>query len=135
MNAQATRAATRVAFPIALFALLFCSWLRADNTCPVITSVTRTEGGLIRLEMPLGEEQYAVLYRADGLIGTGRAIAIARPVGGMVTLTDPAPIPSEGFLEIHTHNTAAPADTDGDGINDLIELPIEPDGYLNLWLW
>ena len=89
---------------------------------PVITSLSRTEGGLIRLEIPLPVTKYAVLYRADGLTGTGRAIAVARPEDGKVTLTDPAPIPSNGFLEVHIHNTSSPADTDGDGTNDLIEL-------------
>ncbi len=122
MNAQATQNATWAAFPIALFSLLFYNCLQAADPAPVITSVTRTEGGLIRLEMPLGEQQYAVLHRADGLTATGRAIAIARPLGGMVTLTDPAPIPADGILKIYTHNTATPADTDGDGLNDLIEL-------------
>ena len=122
MNAQSIRAATRVAFPIALFCLLCGDCLLADDTSPVVTSVTRTEGGLLQLQIPLGEDRYAVLHRADELTGTGRAIAVARPVEGTVTLTDPAPIPAGGFLTVHVHNTATPADTDGDGQNDILEL-------------
>ncbi len=41
------------------------------------------------------------LYRADGLTGTGRPIAMARSEDGKAVLTDPAPIPANGFLKVY----------------------------------
>ena len=126
MNAQATSTVTRAAFTIALIALFGSLCVTIAEPAPEVTSVSRTEGGLIRLELPLPATKYAILHRADGLTGTGRAIAVARPVDGTVTLIDPAPIPASGFLEVHVHNTTSPADTDGDGTNDLVELSTRP---------
>ncbi|MCH2059958.1 MAG: PEP/pyruvate-binding domain-containing protein [Verrucomicrobiales bacterium] len=122
MNAQTTPRSKRAAFPIAIALLLGSACLTMADPDHAITSISRSEGGLLQLEVPLPTTKYAVLYRADGLTGTGRAIAVARSEQGRAILTDPAPIPANGFLKVHVHNTSSPADTDGDGINDLIEL-------------
>ena len=120
MNARQTPKSPRAVFGIVFVTLLGSACLSVAN--PEITSITRSEGGLLQLELPLPATKYGVLYRADGLTGTGRPIAMARSEDGKAILTDPAPIPANGFLKVYVHNTATPADTDGDGINDLVEL-------------
>ncbi len=78
----------------------------------------------IRMEVPSAPGRYHVLhYRTDAADpATETAVAVVPGASGSVVLTEPLRAGAGGAYRVATHLVAAPADTDGDGTDDLAEL-------------
>ena len=87
-----------------------------------ILHASRSPGGLIQLHFPLNSDEYAVLHRDDELTGIKRAINFVRGNGKIAIISDPAPMPKNGFLRLQIHKNFQQIDTDGDGLSDLTEM-------------
>ena len=76
----------------------------------------------VRIEVPSAADRYHVLYyRPDGTVAE-RPVAIHPGAANSVVLTEPLRVGSGGSYRVATHLNGAPADTDGDGTDDLAEL-------------
>ena len=102
-------------------ALAAASGYAAESTTPVSFSVG--DDGRTRIEVPSAADVYHVLYyRSDpNDAATETAVAIHMGAAGRVVLTEPLKAIA-GAYRVATHRRNAPADTDGDGADDLTEL-------------
>ena len=91
----------------------------ADGTA----SVAVGDDGRVRIEVPSAADRYHVLhYRPDADdAAVEHPVALHRGAAGSVVLTEPLRAGS-GSYRVATHLDSAPADTDGDGTDDLAEL-------------
>ena len=78
----------------------------------------------VRIEVPSSADRYHVLYyQSDPQDATTeRAVAIHMGTAGQLELSEPARVGSAGTYRVATYLKTAPADTDGDGVDDLAEL-------------
>ena len=78
----------------------------------------------VRIEVPSSADRYHVLYyRSDPEdAATERAVAIHMGTAGQLELSEPSRAGSAGAYRVATYLKTAPADTDGDGADDLAEL-------------
>jgi len=110
------------------FALLVAG-LHADESASTITSVDKSPGGVLKLTLDLPENRYAIVQRSQSLTGPWRPVAIIRGDSDPVETRDNAPFRNTGFMRLVLRDITSPADTDGDGIDDITEL--ESPGTLN----
>lgn len=91
---------------------------------PVITDFGYTPGGKVSFTVKSNADSYHVLRRSPDLlsVGTGRAVAVVPGAEDTVSITDSGRPFSQGFYQVETYSNSAPADTDGDGYRDTVEL-------------
>ncbi len=94
----------------------------AVELAPPISAIGQTAGGVLEVRFELPATRYAVLQRSGSLDGPWSPVAVVRGNGAAVTAADNAPLARRGFLRLLVHDASFPADTDGDGVDDLTEL-------------
>ncbi len=109
---------------VAAFALLAAAGAAGAQT--ETTEVSLSVGGddRVRLGVPSSADRYHVLYyRSDPEDAeTERAVAIHMGAAGRLELSEPSRVGAAGAYRVATYLKTDPADTDGDGVDDLAEL-------------
>ena len=120
---QRRAAATQRPRWLAAFALLAAAPAGAQTDAAEV-SFSVGDDDRVRIEVPSAADRYHVLYyRSDPEdAATERAVAIHMGKAGKVELSEPMRVGSAGAYRVATHLKAAPADTDGDGVDDVAEL-------------
>jgi hypothetical protein len=121
--------ATRRPRWLAAFALLAATGAGAQTDTAEV-SFTVDDDDRVRIEVPSAADRYHVLwYQSDPEnAATARAVAIHMGKAGKVVLSEPLRVGSEGAYRVATHLKTAPADSDGDGVDDLTELARDASG-------
>ena len=101
---------------------LMVSGSRAEESASTITSVAPSPGGTLSLTLDLPEDRYALIQRSQSLKGPWTPVTIVRGAAAPVEVRDNAPLGDSGFMRAILHDVASPADSDGDGIDDITEL-------------
>ena len=86
-----------------------------------LSGVKPTPGGQFRVTLPGAAGSYHLLQRADSPAGPWSARTLLPGMEGSVSLIDPAGMTGRAFYRVLTVPSSAPLDSDGDGINDLVE--------------
>lgn len=108
-----------------LLALLFTLPAAHGQGPPVAADALRTRDGRLSVSVRSTTEHYYVLYRRLDLTPSAEEKAVAIKLGeaGLTTLTDPlGALGAQGYYRVAEHRRSTPADTDGDGIDDVTEL-------------
>ncbi len=80
-----------------------------------------TPGGCLEATVDLPSTHYGVLWRAPDLEAAGRPVRLIPPGTQAFPTADTAPARGDAYLRLHLHPVASPADSDGDGEDDLSE--------------
>ncbi len=111
---------------IGLLALPLFSLLQAQNPDLRIKEIRIDAHGSVAITVPSTTQHYYVLYHRrelDGESNTDLAIRIQYGEEGTTTLRDQlGTYPDHGFYRVAEHRLNDPADTDGDGVDDVTEL-------------
>ena len=86
-----------------------------------VGAVRPTPGGQLRLTVSGPAGSYQLLQRADSPAGPWLPRALHPGASGPVDLTDPAGMAGRAFYRVLTVPSAAPLDSDDDGLDDLTE--------------
>lgn len=93
----------------------------AGEPVPAVLSLTQAPGRHLKISAPGGSGFYHLLERAPDVSGPWEAVALTRSMDPLFTLTDPGSMGERGFYRVRRQPVSDPLDSDGDGINDLLE--------------
>ncbi|MYD92187.1 MAG: hypothetical protein F4Y02_00540 [Chloroflexi bacterium] len=102
--------------------VVMASHAQDDAATTAAVSFSVGDDGRVRIEVPSAADLYHVLYYRSGPAATEYAVGIHMGVAGGLVLSEPLSVGQTGAYRVATHRRNAPADTDGDGVNDLVEL-------------
>lgn len=109
---------------VATFALLAAAGAAGARTESAEVSFSVGADDRVRIVVPSAADRYHVLYYASDPddAATERPVAIHMGKAGQLELDEPLRAGSAGAYRVATYLKTAPADTDGDGVDDLTEL-------------
>ena len=88
---------------------------------PALHSVQATVGGHFQSSTPTATDHYYLLQRAGDPAGPWESVALHPGTCQPLALTDPASMARRAFYRVAAVPSAAPLDSDGDGLDDLAE--------------
>lgn len=87
-----------------------------------VEAVRRDSNGTVRVAVPGSTNDYYLLLRSSALGSAYQPVSAALGSNGLVELSDTATGASTGFYRVRGVPVASPADSDGDGVDDVTEL-------------